>query len=211
MDYIETFRPVFVYALHLVHANPNQNRWLTDENAVKNDLASLLAATRASDTLTHDQNLETARYALHAWLREILQNIPNGNAIAQDLLPETDPVGSEFYHRLGKLLTPNSDGIIEQHNLDAIRIYNFCLEHEYRGYYARPGCEHQRQAYRRRCRQALEIALSPADLAPDPPPPPRTIKKFARAAMWILPIAATLLLYGLYRTVLKDLYLNVVG
>lgn len=208
---METFRPLFVYALHLTQANPNQNRWLADEQAVKNDLSSLLATARSANPERHNPYLETVWYAVNSWLHEMLDVLPNGFLVAQALLPATDPGGAEFYRRLGNLLTPDDNGVIPPEAVEAIRIYSFCLEHEYRGYYARPGCEHQRQAYRRRCRQTLEAVLSPSDLPPDPEPKPTARSQFRKVALWAAPVAGTILLYGIYRVALKDLYFSVVG
>lgn len=148
---------------------------------------------------------------MYSWLDEVLGGIPHWDCIAKELLPETDQKGTEFYRRLGELLTPNDDGVISAGALEAVRVYSFCLEHEYRGYYRRPGYEHQRQAYRRRCRQALEAVLSPDDLAPAPEPGKKTRRQLTKVAVWVLPVVVTILLYGMYRTLLKDLYHSVVG
>lgn len=211
MDYVEFFRPVFSYALHLVQTNPNRNRWLMEPDAVRNDLAGLLAAARANGAGCDAVNFEQAWYAVCSWLGEMLVDVPNGRRITEELLPPLDPDGTEFYRRLNCLLTPGGDGIVRPEIVDIIKVYGMCLELDYRGYYARPGFEHQRQAYRRRCRQTVEAMPGPQDL----PLTRRMRRPFAKiaakAAMWLLPVAATLVLYGIYRMLLSDLYVSVVG
>lgn len=215
MDYIESFRPVFVYTLHLSQANPNRNRRLADPVAINNDLAALIAPIQPDAAQAGDVNYRQAWFAVASWLEERLREIPGGRGVAEELLPAADPNGSEFYRRLNYLLTPVADERLRPEIVDIIKVYNLCLELDYRGYYARPGYEHLRQGYRRRCRQAIEAVV---------PNPPETAARPARffsarflpalsgkAALWLVPPAATVLLYGLYRTVLRSLFDSVIG
>lgn len=242
MDYVELFRPVFAYALHLARANPNRNRRLSDPEAIKNDLASLIAIARSDNpekpagsarlapvlmtmgtaaarsrteqrAEEEDVNFNQAWYAVASWLGEILADIPGGRRVADELLPPLDPDGCEFYRRLGSLLTPGPDDRVHPEIVDIVKVYSLCLELDYAGYYSRPGCEHLRQAYRRRCRQVVEAGLRPPEAETEP-----SRRFFSRlgpfagkAALWILPVAGTIVLYGIYRSVLNHLYNSVVG
>lgn len=207
MDSINRFRQIIAYALHLAQTNPNLNRWAADPNAVRNDLASLIDDVKPDDDLDAD----SAWYAVASWLGEILATIPGGRLAGEELLPALDPDGSEFYRKLNGLLARDGDGAMDPETLDVIRVYSLCLDLDYQGYYSQPGLEHQRQAYRRRCRQVLEAATAPEQSETEATRNPLWRRLSGRAALWLLPVGGTILLYGIYRTLLKELYIAVVG
>ncbi|MCD8141606.1 MAG: DotU family type IV/VI secretion system protein [Planctomycetaceae bacterium] len=89
-----------------------------------------------------------------------------------------------------------------------IRVFATCLELGFRGYYAHAGRENDLAGYRNACRRALARASAPADGADAAP---STRNGWVRAASLLAPIIVTVLLYCVYRFLLSDLYVAVVG
>ncbi|MDR1744667.1 MAG: DotU family type IV/VI secretion system protein [Planctomycetota bacterium] len=199
MDYCAAFRPIFVYVTHLARNLPDGTQLPFPFPAVREDLQKIiLAAFQNPDSST--PQFDQAWFAVRCWLGERLETLPHGSELRDRLVDVPENAGSEFFLRLNRLLDGGSP--------ELLKMYAACLELGFKGYYARPGHEADLAGYLAACRQRLGADReAPASVKKAPPTPFRAV---LRILAWAAPVAATLLLYYLYRMALSDLYATVV-
>lgn len=214
MDHFSLLQPIFSYTAHLTsgRAGGIDVSWAD----VERDLEGLFHRAEAGVAAIGRTKGEQSLFAIRCWVAEALAGLPGGDALASRFLPSSGNAGSEFFERLNVLLRDIPDSPdAEPETLAAIRVYLFCLELGFRGYYARHNHGGQLEGYRDRCRDILRVAGPPTARAMRRPQTAesRTAGRgiAAKAAAWAAPVAATAALYLLYQILLTDLYSGVVG
>lgn len=208
MDYASLFRPIFAYTAH-VAAAAKQPGWLESHAlTVKRDLSLLLGSAMQSKTEPLDPNFDQAWFALTAWLHVTLNQLPDGDELANQLVPADQNKNEEFFRRLSLLLTPLPGGYPRDIK-EILKVYSLCLDLGYRNEspIQPPGTD--TDTMRQRCRDALaspQLAPSASRAASNP-----FVRIAVSAAVWLLPVAIPLTLYGVYRYFLGTLYSSVVG
>lgn len=200
MDYCGVFRPIFVYITHLIRNQTDGARLPFPFASVREDLQGLILAVFQTPGSSGPE-FDDAWFAVRCWLCEKLAPLHNGTELCGRLVDIPENGGSEFFLRLNRHLEHDSRSLV--------MLYATCLELGFRGYYARPGRETELEGYRAACRALLLRARNapPADT----PLRAKSENRCLTAALWLFPVAATILLYWLYRSALSDLYTSVVG
>lgn len=204
MDYTELFRPIFVHVGHLVLNLSEPARLHVSPAAIVGELQAMLQDVFRNPAADRS-DFPRAWFPLRAWLDERLRGLPGGDCLCGQLVQAEAGAESEFFRRLNLLLAaPDAE--------ELVRVYATCLELGFRGYYARPGFERELAGYRARCREYLTRAESrECDKTVSPARGQTPVRYAARFATRAAPVAATVLLYCLYRFLLSDLYAAVVG
>ncbi|MCD8352534.1 MAG: DotU family type IV/VI secretion system protein [Planctomycetaceae bacterium] len=200
MDYCQIVRPLLAYVSHLVRNQTERCGPSFPHASVREDLQHILLAV-FHDPRAAGQDFDEAWFAVRCWLAETLPALPNGDDLCERLLDRPQNGKSEFFARLSRLLDhPDAENVV--------RVYATCLDLGFRGYYAEPGREGDLAGYRTACRHYLarETALDDGSAGA-----PAARSGSVHAAALLVPIGMTVMLYCVYRFLLSDLYVAVVG
>ncbi len=199
MDYCQIVRPLFAYVSHLARNQTERAGPAFPHASVRDDLQSILLAV-FRDPRAAGPDFENAWFAVRCWLAESLAALPHGDDLCERLLDVPQNGESEFFTRLSRLIDQSG-------NEDVVRVYAVCLDLGFRGYYAKPGCEGDLAGYQSACRSYLNRA----DTRDDEPVAAPAARSGLVHAAFLVPVCVTLLLYYVYRFLLSDLYVAVVG
>lgn len=208
MDYISVFSPVFSLVAHASCAIPgiSTDRQLQSVPGVREKVDELLASARSHRRSMGRDAFDSAWFALCAWLDEAL---PGPKPYVRRYFAEVNP-GREFFTQLDRLLDENGLDNLDAERLGVLEVYAACLELGFRGTYAQTEDRPSLDVYRKYC--AKDLAKAAAVLAPYSPTIAPAFRArpipgwLAQLPYWILPVAATLLLYSLYRFLLSGMF-----
>lgn len=204
MSYLDDMRPVFAYAAHLGLADNGQATRGVDQPDVRKHLEILLAQARSRRFDAPHAEFDQAWLALCAWLDETL-----GLDCAARYFPGVDTEAA-FFDTLDSLLLANEEN--ENAGADVIPVYAAALDLGFPGLDRRPHCLARLEAHRlRRNRRTAKHEHAATSLPPPPASRSRILAAAGTAVLWAVPVAATILLYTVYRYLLVGLYADVVG
>ena len=208
MDYISIFSSVFSLVAHASCVAPgtSTDRQLQSVPGVREKVNELLVSARSHRQSMGRDAFDSAWFALCAWLDEAL---PGPKPYVRRYFAEVNP-GREFFTQLDRLLDENGLASLDTERLGVLEVYAACLELGFQGTYARAEDRPSLDVYRKYC--AKDLAKAAAVLAPYSP----GIAPVSQARLlpgwltqlpyWLLPVAATLLLYSLYRFLLSGMF-----
>lgn len=207
MDYVGLFRPVIAYSAHLRPAETRADCPRPDAAHITRDLGCLIDAAMEQRREPIDPNFDQAWFAVRAWLGGTLRSL-DLEATARELAAAPDDAGSDFFRRLG-LLLPRPGSSPHPDIRDILRVYALCMDLGYRGDYGDESREEQWNEYRRRCHDAVETGKG--EVAEETEPNRNWTALAGKAAVWLVPILAPILLYGVFKFLLNNLYGHIMG
>lgn len=209
MDYLAQFRPILSLAAHAASALADGDDAVRDDKTLWRTLDAMAIQALAKRTAAATGDFDDAWFAVAAWLDETLGWLrPEGERRvwrARRGLGAAD-CGPEFFLRL--------DATLDAANPRVTAVYAACLALGFRGPYRSPAGQSELDYYRLRCQTALQAASPIPEtgfLQQTPPPAAPPPRRFSMAAFWIAPMAATAGLFLLYRTLLAELFAQILG
>lgn len=208
MDYIDILGPVLSFAAHAAYSAGGRTT-TAHRHALRERLEALLDAARDHRRRVRSDTFDAAWFAVCAWLDE---RFPDEETFTRSYFPGSEST-DEFFVKLDRLL--NAPGLerFDPGRLQAIEVFAACLELGFRGLGGKPADRRVLRQYLDCCRRELAAGgdtVAAALAMPDSRPRNRPAGRLATVCFWLIPVAATLLLYAFYSSILADLCAGVI-
>lgn len=213
MNYLDACKPLLSHVAHLslVAANPHI---LPEPKNAAQDIGQLVLRAKTALRESDDEARTLVWFAVNSWLAEKLAALPCGKDAAPLLDPLPADAGTLFFHHLHALLRPDAGPRYSRRRIALVEVYAACLELGFLGCFAGRHDRSDWELYRERCRQVLtktEADTSDAVSAEGGETVLSARTWGGTATMWLFPVAITVALYAIYRTILSQLFHSVVG